>query len=215
MMRRALVAGLTLSMLFCGAAWADDDEPSVFSENMTFFSLGGTYGISDFKSYVGGGRSGSFQVVDDPSDAGGITTRLGVRAAPYVAYYLQYEWLTRWKIPSEISDPPGVISVRQEADTHLLSANAKIFPLHAVLDSVLDGRLQPYVTGGMGVMFAPDLTIQTAVAFTGKMGVGLDAFITEQFSLTADGTYNIPTGNLSGLNYWNVGLAVNYHWQGF
>jgi hypothetical protein len=215
MMRRALVASLTLSMLFCGAAWADDDdEPSVFSENMTFFSLGGTYGIEKFQDTVGGGRQGGFTVEGNPSNAGGITTRLGTRAAPYVAYYLQYEWLTRWKIPATTGDPPSAVFT-EAGDSHLLTANAKVFPFHALLDGVLDGRLQPYVTGGMGVMFAPDLSIQTAVAFAGKMGVGLDAFITEQFSLTADGTYNIPTGNLSGLDYWNVGIAVNYHWQGF
>ncbi|MBW2421093.1 MAG: hypothetical protein JRH19_21305 [Deltaproteobacteria bacterium] len=213
-MRRRLVASLTFLTLLCGPAWAEDDEPSVFSENTTFVSIGGTYGIEQFKDHIGGDRSGSFDVVDDPTNAAGLTTRLGARANHYLAYYVQYEWLTVWEIPAD-PPPPDALDGREKTDSHLLTANVKVFPFHALLDGVLQGRLQPYATGGMGVMFAPDLSIQTAVAFAGKMGVGTDIWITEQISLTADGTYNIPTGNLDGLDYWNVGLSFNWNWQGF
>jgi len=55
--------------------------------------------------------------------------------------------------------------------------------------------------------------ISTAIGFAGRMGGGIDIFVTDNLAINTEGYYVMPTGNIQGLRYVGVGLGLTYHFR--
>lgn len=135
-------------------------------------------------------------------DSAGINVRVGYRAFPNMAFELTYEWLEGFD--STAGTP------ERELDTHLITANARLFGL--------TGRFQPYALVGLGILVVntewrqPGAPKPYAVeaGFTARFGGGLDFYLSEHTVLNLEGTYLAPSGNVKGEPYGTLGASYQY-----
>jgi opacity protein-like surface antigen len=159
-----------------------------FARTGPYFGVGGVYALEDF--------SRSFD------DSAGINARGGYRALPNMAFELSYEWLEGF------DSTAGVPEV--ELDTHLISANARLFGL--------TGRFQPYALVGVGILIVntelklPDVDkpFKVEAGFTARFGGGLDFYLSEHTVLNLEGTYLAPSAKVKGENYGTLGASFQY-----
>ena len=174
------------------AAQARDEDPPPgqpgdrsFDATGLYFGLGGVYALEDFDR--------SFD------DSAGVNARLGYRASANMAFELSYEWLEGF---DSTAGAPEV-----ELDTHLLTANAKLF--------ALTGQLQPYLLAGIGVLIVnTELRVpgvskpyEVDTGFTARFGGGVDLHLSERIVLNLEGSYLAPSGPVKGENYGTLGAG--------
>jgi len=164
----------------------------------------------------------TFSVSNLDNDAFGGGGRGGYRCHSYVATELQFEQLANFNASLPETDIPMNDKVRNfdlELETLVFTTNVKGY--------LLTGRYQPYVLGGVGFMRMEtkardatttpgpivgvaaqqsDITVKVALRF----GAGLDFYVTDNIVATLEGSYLIPTGELSGLDYYSFGLGLQY-----
>lgn len=126
---------------------------------------------------------------------------------------LGYRVGERWEIDATFDwlDGFGVegFGSKGQLDGWSLSANAKFF--------IFTGRIQPYLGLGIGGMQA-DLKLERqsdgrivrddAAAPLMRASAGIDFYASEAVVFVTDATMNLPTGNLSGLNYATLGVKL-------
>ncbi|NIO11468.1 MAG: outer membrane beta-barrel protein [Deltaproteobacteria bacterium] len=168
-----------------------------FAEDGAYFVLGGITG---------------FERLDDTSsvsvdDSLGFNMRFGYRFLPGLAAEIEWDFLDGF----DLNDVPGNLTV----DGWLLTANVKA-PLRT-------DRVQPFLLAGLGAMYA-QLRSETVLVvcdwwwcygtsaqlgdeidFAMRFGGGLDVYLAEEFAITLDANYVIPTGGLEDLTYISFG----------
>jgi opacity protein-like surface antigen len=77
----------------------------------------------------------------------------------------------------------------------------------------LSGRFQPYAIAGAGMLgvVAQGDGPDDEVEFTGRVGTGIDVYATERYVVNLEGAYYLPTGDLDDVNFWSLGLGLQYH----
>jgi len=139
-------------------------------------------GVASFESFDGA-PSGLF----DP--AVGASGRLGFRMSPEFAV----EGIVEYS--GDFVDASGI-----DLSATLLSANARYY--------LLTGRVQPYVTTGVGWGFANTNLGSDESGFVGRFGGGLDFYVSESWGLTGEFAYNVASGDIDGLNYTTLGWGA-------
>jgi hypothetical protein len=220
-----LCAALTTgSMFFAVSASAQDDddddweEEGAFSESGPYVNLGGSFGIQNFSTNIGReekNKGGLLLVQNENDFGGGLNFKLGARAIEWVAYELQFEYIAKmdfnaFRIDKD-EDLDDATYDRIEPNVFTTTLNIKVFPLHSVLDGVLGGRIQPYVVAGFGMLAATDTDIQTPLSMATRGTLGVDVYITPEWSIFADGGYVYTWGNLKGMDYISASLGAAYH----
>jgi len=165
----------------------------------------------------------TFSLANIDSDTFGAAGRVGYRCHPYVSAELQFEALSNFDgTISENGTPSNDIprNFDLELESLVFTTNVK--------GHLMTGRTQPFVLLGMGFMRmeskARDNTTgggpppvaraaqqsdrEVNVAF--RYGAGLDFYLTKNIVATAEGSYLMPTGKLSGLDYYQFGLGLQY-----
>jgi len=144
-----------------------------------FAQLGG---VASFESFDGA-PAGLF-------DTGiGASGHIGFRLSPEFAIEGMVEY------SGDFVDASGI-----DLSATLLAANARYY--------MLPGRVQPYVTTGIGWAFASTNLISDESGFVSRFGGGLDFYIAESWGLTGEFAYNLATGDLDGLDYMALGWGV-------
>lgn len=141
----------------------------------------------------------------------GAGLRAGSRLNENFAIETQWEWTGRLEDDS-VTSIVGAEDVTAEG--HVITANAKYFPL--------PGRIEPLVFAGMGVGVAEaDATVfgmsddNEEAAFTMRFGAGVQGAITDSVSVLLESSYVLPTGKLEDFQYISVNLGVTVHFDGF
>ena len=80
---------------------------------------------------------------------------------------------------------------------------------------LLTGRYQPFVLMGVGFMRMegkiPALGFrETNVDVAMRFGGGLDIYATKKLVVSAEASYLMPTGKLEDLDYYSIGLGVQF-----
>jgi opacity protein-like surface antigen len=164
-----------------------------------------------YLSLGAGGATESFQLDPFDVDLGSAFTvggRLGYRASPYVGVeaavdYSASAFDTRFTTPSGLA----------EIDTRTLigTANVKLYPG--------GWRVQPFLMGGAGALYGmADCRLDGAIVgctqagstgdetvFAGRVGGGVDFYLSRNVALTGEITYVMPTGNLDDLRFVTYG----------
>ena len=199
--------GLILQASAALAQWDDEEDDVDFAASGVYVGLAWLAAAPTNFQYVVGQpseKTGGYTSVHNVKSTGnGLQFRLGARAIDWLAYEVQFEWLTNVDFDSD----------QGHADPEIFTTtlNAKIFAFHALLNDVNQGRIQPYLLGGIGAMAATNTDISTPVSFAGRAGMGIDYFLRNDFSINLDGAYVWPIQNLEGLEYFSIGLGVRYH----
>lgn len=196
--------GLALAFTLFGAGVTSANDDSEFGRAGGYVSFG-----------VGGGREAFTGILDlggsgiDLGTAFFIGGRVGARVNKYVAL----EAAADYSIDGLTLQVPGVGSA--EAKTLVATGNLKLYPG--------DWRIQPFAMGGLGLLYATtDCTTsggatfdcsnvgvsESATAFAGRVGAGLDVYITRNIAVTGEVTYVIPSGELADFNFVTFGGQV-------
>jgi len=123
-------------------------------------------------------------------NSAGVDVKIGYRVSPQLAAEFMYGFAEGF------DSHEGVRAT--EIDAHLVSFNAKWFPLHGDGES----RLQPYGLLGAGTQIVnsevldPDIQKpwSTDAGFVGRFGAGIDYYVTNQFVIEIEASYMLPAG---------------------
>jgi hypothetical protein len=190
---------VALSLCVCGAASAQRRHDDSFGRPGGYLSLGA------------GGATESFQLDPLDIDLGSALTvggRLGYRASPFVAVEAAVDY-TASAFNSRFAAPGGLGEV--ETRTVIGTANVKLYPG--------GWRVQPFAIGGAGAVYAMvDCRLNGAIVgcgqagtssseavFAGRVGGGLDIYLSQNVALTGEVTYVMPTGNLGDFRFVTYG----------
>ena len=168
--------------------------------------------------------------LDDIADGDtfGVSGRGGYRCHPYVSTELQFESLGNFKaaiaendnITNEGIDPADFDTPRKfdhRLESLVFTTNVKGY--------FLTGRYQPFVLVGVGFMrmeskvrdavgglkpgLAPHVS-ERIVDLAMRYGGGLDFYLTSNVVVSAEVSYLMPTGKLDNLDYYSIGLGLQY-----
>jgi opacity protein-like surface antigen len=194
---------------FLGAGDAPALEGDGYARPGWFLDLGGSYAFhwfpSDFDGAVGARTK--------THNSFGLNARAGYRFKSWLAAELQYEWIDGFD--NEVNG-----STIFKLSTHLLTLDAKfLYPGW--------GRFQPFALVGAGLAIY-DVNDRaglgaglesSSVGFAGRVGAGLDTYLTENWVLrlgldvvvdTNEIDNGLGPGDLSELFYIPIQLGVQY-----
>jgi outer membrane protein W len=161
-------------------------------------------GLSDSLGALGNGLT----VKNSP----GLNARLGLRLFSWLALEAQYEWVHAFEVDLPAAAPAGV-----DITSHTGTLNAKIF--------IPIAMIHPYLLGGVGYNYyeytgtgnAAGIADGTQDGFAGRLGCGVDLYITRSLLVNAEVTALLTTndldfnaGSLSGIHYLSVSAGLQY-----
>ena len=157
-------------------------------------SIGGVYSIERFD-------------VDSDVDVEGtpvVNARVGYRLSERFAVELEYEYYHEYE-----ADLNGMFDAN-------LSGNGFFFNGKGYL---LTGSIQPYLLGGVGVLFQEDVRLvinRTAfdtddeIAPAVQIGIGIEAYKKKYFALYAEASYHFPFDALEDYEYGVLNAGIIY-----
>lgn len=204
-----LLASLVLVSLAAGQAGANDSTDDPFDRRGFYVSAAGVYTHNFFDKEIEKfledelGAQGRVDI----DDSGGLNARVGYRAASWFAAELEYEWIDRYDVSIGGSLGPGGTPLSgklYDIEGHTFTLNTRwIVPFW---------RVQPYLLLGAGYSLydvgrgsvAPVLEAQSSKikieggiqgAFAGRVGLGLDFYLTQSVVLQTEATALITAKN--------------------
>jgi opacity protein-like surface antigen len=189
--RVAVAAALLASLASAGCASARSPAESVSGSE---FSREGAYlGIYGIKSYEDFDTSGSG--VDTGDSDLGIGGKLGLRFAPAFAVELVAENVKGFEIESG--------TVESDLDLTNYGVMGKFFIAHE--------RIQPYLLAGAGVASADVSGFDfDDDGWFGRLGLGVDAYVTENFALFGEVNYNRMMGDVNDLHHIDLQVGLMF-----
>ena len=150
-----------------------------------------------------GGSSVNVDITDQ-NWGGGM--RAGYRFHPHLAAELQGQYNGLYEVRGNTVGRPNLGSVEIITST----ANLKAYALR--------GPIQPYVLGGVGIMWADteDRVSGTKlplgdVEFAGRGGLGVDFYLSPMLAVNLEGSYVAAAGGLAGYGVAALGAGVQWH----
>jgi opacity protein-like surface antigen len=229
--RWSLAASLHVSLLFLLGLFLAPGSASAKSESFArtgvYLGLSGVYTNNFFDDQIDDAFSdligGSVDV--DIDDSRGLNARVGYRAASFIAFELQYEWIDNFE--TEITAPslPGQ-KAKIDITGHSLTLNAKLI--------IPTWRIQPYFLLGAGyslyesdTSFSPGFSAIPGIGqvdggkesgFAARGGAGIDWYITRHIVVNTEVTalittqdFSAPdTGSIDNLYYLSMGVGLQY-----
>ena len=189
-----------------------DDDP--FDRPGFYAGVSGVYTYNFFDKQIENfledelGQQGSVDI----GNSGGVSARVGYRAASWFAAELQYEWIAPYDVDVSGDLGPGgsTISGRlYDIEGHTVTVNTKwIIPFWRMQPYLLLGAGYSLYDVGRGPLAAPietaDVDIQIEGgkqnAFAGRAGLGLDLYLTDKIVLMTEATAMVTTKNFETPN---------------
>ncbi len=180
----------------------EEEGRTDFARFGPYFGVSGAFGYPLFEDQISGATGGA---EFDPS--WGLNARVGLRVLPFLAVEAQYEWMAGF----DVTGLPVAADV--EIDGHTLTGNLRFF--------VPVWEVHPYVLTGIGVTrYKIDLGPLGRAdqdRFAGRLGGGLDMYLTEHvvvnFEATALLTLNdleFDQGSITSLHYLSASVGLMY-----
>ena len=197
---------LSLSLVFCGSASAQQEYSEFGTTPSPYISLAGVYGLCNFSDSAGSNQE---SCGDELENSFGMNIRVGYRFNRWVAVEGQVEWMAGFdaKDVSNLQPNPPIPGLTSASlDTLAFTVNARFYPLI--------GRIQPYALIGLGGVNSWANTnlgnTDTFTSFAGRFGVGLDFYITPNIALTSEFAYTASTeGQATFVGWWGQFLTEN------
>ena len=161
---------------------AEPAAAQIYARRGLVAGLGATTGIEFFDGDQARGEETSF----------GVAARAGVRCTERMSSELAWEWQEGFAAGNDSDDALWT-----------LTSNAK---LH-----LLTGRVQPFLLAGIGILHGDIPGYQPRTDVAGRLGGGVDFYLTEEIAISLDASYVAPTGNVQKLDYVSVGWGLQVH----
>ena len=207
--KRTLVAALSLASVW--AASPARGEGDDYARRGLYVGAGASYVLErfDFPSATASVNGSSLVRLDvDSGDSWGAEGRVGYRLHPNVAVEGQLQYYDEFGLDVQISPGSNVSRQVLTIDGLSVMGNVKGYPL--------TGRVQPYGLAGMGFLWLQfedtrGLGIEhNEVEFAGRVGAGIDAYLTRNLLLNLETSYLLPTGDLDNARMIPISFGVQY-----
>jgi opacity protein-like surface antigen len=209
-----------LTALVLCAASAASGETDDYARRGLYAGVGGAYVIEQFDlpdATLTLPESPIFHYDVDGGDSWGAEARVGYRFHPNLAAEGQLQCYDNFGI-----DVAEVADARPKRDFLTLNGlslmgNVKGYPF--------TGRVQPYGLLGLGLLWLhtqPPRTLYDdlqkgfddhEVEFAGRIGVGIDGYLTRNLLLNVETSYLVPTGGLRDFRMVPISLGVQYRFD--
>lgn len=201
-LRSLLLTSALCASLTPGLAAADD-----FARFGPYLGLNAAYGFPLFEEQLQDAL-GPILGPDTQLDASwGLNTRLGLRLLSFLAVEAQYEWMDNFQIKPSA---PGIPDVQLSGN--IFTGNLKLYiPIR---------RVQPYLLAGFGFAMYDAGGAADDMFFAGRVGGGLDVYLTKHWALNAEATALLTASDLGeiggstealdGLHYVSASLGLMY-----
>lgn len=197
-----------------------------------FFLAGSAFAAEGSKMYVGVGGTFAVEYFNadqfeaaanrglDPSydNTWGLYGKFGYKINPIVSVEFDLQYLFGFNASQTFQRTYSNINYDGDLDVLTAMAVAKIFP-------PLQGVVRPYFATGLGVMHAKwDTTITGPLGYTradesrsetggcGKLGLGVDFYITPTLSLNVESAYTAGFGSeVDTIRYFGLSAGLGFH----
>lgn len=197
-----------------------------------FFLAGSAFAAEGSKMYVGVGGTFAVEYFNadqfeaaanrglDPSydNTWGLYGKFGYKINPIVSVEFDLRYLFGFNASQTFQRTYSNINYDGDLDVLTAMAVAKIFP-------PLQGVVRPYFAAGLGVMHAKwDTTITGPLGYTradesrsetggcGKLGLGVDFYITPTLSLNVESAYTAGFGSeVDTIRYFGLSAGLGFH----
>jgi len=191
----AALLGLAAIAAPAAPAQEEDTESPDYLRDGWYVGLQYNRGIEDWS--VPGGAMSATTV----GDSNGLSAYVGWRFLEYWGIDFQYEW--------QNSFASTLGSVSAESNTNVFTVNGRAYlPL---------GRIQPFVLAGLGLFQSTTevsgSTVSARGNFAGRLGGGVDLYITENWVLSGSATYILPSAEQSDRRYLSVAAGLQYRFD--
>ncbi len=185
------------------------------AESGPYIGIGGTFAKQDFdtgdldRELAGTGLSADFD------DTWGLNVKAGYKFNRYIAAELAFDYLPgfKWDVATRISGTPFSGEVTVDVTAWTLAVKLTPFDLQ---------KVKPYFVVGGGIMNA-SLDVSASIPgasasssddetdICGKVGLGVDYFITEKVAIGLEGAYWTGFNDLDEIRFYTVTAGVAYH----
>ncbi len=185
------------------------------AETGPYFGIGATFAKQDFdtgdldRELSGTGLSADF------GDTWGLNVKAGYKFNRYIAAELAFDYLPgfKWDVATRIGGTP--VTGEMTVDVTAWTLAVKISPFDSQ-------KVKPYFVIGGGIMNASaDVSVAVPGAaasasddetdLCGKVGLGVDYFVTDRVSLGLEGAYFAGFNDLDNIRFYTITAGVAYH----
>ncbi len=151
--------------------------------------------------YLGGQWNMGFPHGGAVDASQGLSAYVGWRFLKYWGMDFQYEWQNGFVTPG-ISD----------TNAHVITLNTRAY--------LPFGRFQPFVLAGVGlfqttIRDGAGVTTDSLGDFAGRLGGGIDFYLTRNWVLEGSATYVLPAGDQNDQRYLSLGAGLQYRFEPF
>jgi opacity protein-like surface antigen len=207
------------ALILCAASQVSG-ETDGYARRSLYAGVGGAYVIEQFDlpdATLTAPESPIFHYDVDGGDSWGAEARVGYRFHPNLAAEGQLQYYDNFGI--DVAEPADASPSREFFTLNGLSlmGNVKGYPF--------TGRVQPYGLVGLGLLWLhaqPPRTVyddletgfdKDEVGFAGRIGVGIDGYVTQNLLLNVEASYVLPTGGISEFRIVPISLGVQYRFD--
>ncbi len=199
--RTVLTIGVALAFPFGSTVQAQN-----YAREGTYAAIGWSFAVEDFEDEIED-QAAALGISVDIDDSFGINGRVGYRMHYRFAVELEFERYDELEFDVDVAGLGKVADGEIEAWS--LMANGKWI--------LLPSRFQPYGLVGVGLLDA-DLSGRGAgisfsaheTVFAWQVGGGVDVYANENWVVNLEGAYVFPTSALEDLNFWTLGIGLQY-----
>jgi hypothetical protein len=154
-----------------------------------------------------------FDLPGDVDDDFGFNLFGGYRLFSFLGSDFEFEYVDAMAVRGEPAGP------NFDVRTFVLSWNFRAYPLAwAFPPSSPFQRVQPYLAAGVSNQWVQIQRFPSGDKdegnFAGRLGAGIDVYLTENVALTTNGIYTLGGGDVNDFRYWSVGWGVLYRFGG-
>ena len=196
---------LILAFIYSDTVQAQDVD---YARPAWYVSVSGSFDVHLFENEI----ENAFDGIIDVKNAWGIDVKIGRRVLKWLSLEAEYEYVNGFDINVE-----DITIFKIPANT--LTGNIKLhYPIQ---------RFIPYVTAGIGGtwynikdQFGLGIGFESGTAFAGRVGGGLDIFLTEHWAINANYTFVLTTfdlknptqdNNISDIHYGALQVGIAYY----
>jgi opacity protein-like surface antigen len=175
-----------------------------FTRDGWYVQAQGIYALENFGDSGGYGTRGI-----DVDDTQGFNIEVGYRVAQLFGLGAEFEWTYAFESSGDLL----------KIGTQNVGIPFRLYPLARLFDpGAMANRFQPFIKLSPTWQWADreiaGIDDSGEGGFVGRMGAGLDIYLTDNFVFVMSGLYNWPTCAIDSLGYWSFGAGLQYRFAG-
>jgi opacity protein-like surface antigen len=197
-------------------AQQEPEQEQDFTRDGWYVQAQGIYALENFGAKGGYGTGGV-----DMNGTGGFNIEAGYRVAQLFAFGAEFEWIYSFESAKvSVGEGPSFdTGDLLRIGLQNVGIPFRLYPLARLFDpGSMANRFQPFIKLSPTWQWADREELRQEKegkgSFVGRMGGGLDVYLTENFVLVASALYNWPAPPIDSLGYASFGFGLQYRFGG-